>query len=164
MEYGQEALAHAVPRRHGVCTACTTTAVLWSMSRASSSMHTSSNRSKLAEMVETPELLSTSLSVFLQVDREVKWNLGRRSHLCVCSLWTSSRAILALIFSPTIYVRDPSSGVQYEIEDIDEIKEKCLLSLNIECKSFSFYISWVVVLIVVWLALDQIKQHIDAQI
>jgi hypothetical protein len=33
---------------------------------------------------------------------------------------------------PAIYIRDPSSGVQYELEDMDEVKEKCLLSLNIE--------------------------------
>ncbi|TFY64773.1 hypothetical protein EVJ58_g2390 [Rhodofomes roseus] len=46
---------------------------------------------------------------------------------------------------PAIYIRDPSSGVQYELEDMDEIKDRCLLSLNIE-------------------PLDQIKQHIDVQI
>lgn len=33
---------------------------------------------------------------------------------------------------PAIYIRDGSSGIQYELEDMDEIKEKCLLSLNIE--------------------------------
>ncbi|PPR01693.1 hypothetical protein CVT24_001520 [Panaeolus cyanescens] len=46
---------------------------------------------------------------------------------------------------PAIYIRDPSSGVQYELEDPEEVKDKCLLSLNIE-------------------PLDQIKQHIDTQI
>ena len=39
---------------------------------------------------------------------------------------------------PAIYIRDPASGVQYELEDMDEVKEKCLLSLNIErMSSFS---------------------------
>ena len=33
---------------------------------------------------------------------------------------------------PAIYIRDGSSGIQYELEDMDEIKEKSLLSLNIE--------------------------------
>jgi len=33
---------------------------------------------------------------------------------------------------PAIYIRDGSSGIQYELEDMDEIKERCLLSLNIE--------------------------------
>ena len=42
------------------------------MSYSPSLMHTSLNRSELAEIVETPEpLLSTSLYVFLQVDRVV---------------------------------------------------------------------------------------------
>ncbi|CAE6425780.1 unnamed protein product [Rhizoctonia solani] len=45
---------------------------------------------------------------------------------------------------PDIYIRDPTSQVMYELEDISEVKEKSLLSLNIE-------------------PLGQIKQHIDAQ-
>ena len=39
---------------------------------------------------------------------------------------------------PAIYIRDGSSGIQYELEDMDEIKEKCLLSLNIEREFRSF--------------------------
>lgn len=35
---------------------------------------------------------------------------------------------------PAIYIRDPSSGVEYELEDVSEVKDKCLLSLNIERK------------------------------
>jgi len=35
---------------------------------------------------------------------------------------------------PEIYIRDPASGVQYELEDVAEVKDKCLLSLNIERK------------------------------
>ncbi|CAE6441121.1 unnamed protein product [Rhizoctonia solani] len=45
---------------------------------------------------------------------------------------------------PDIYIRDPTSQVMYELEDINEVKEKSLLSLNIE-------------------PLGQIKQHIDSQ-
>jgi hypothetical protein len=33
---------------------------------------------------------------------------------------------------PEIYIRDPASGVQYELEDVSEVKDRCLLSLNIE--------------------------------
>jgi hypothetical protein len=33
---------------------------------------------------------------------------------------------------PEIYIRDPASGVQYELEDVSEMKDRCLLSLNIE--------------------------------
>lgn len=38
---------------------------------------------------------------------------------------------------PAIYIRDPSSGVQYELEDMDEVKQNSLLSLNIERESFT---------------------------
>lgn len=40
---------------------------------------------------------------------------------------------------PDIYIRDPTSQVMYELEDINEVKEKSLLSLNIERESsYSF--------------------------
>ncbi|KAG1764045.1 actin interacting protein 3-domain-containing protein [Suillus occidentalis] len=90
----------------------------------------------------------TTFSVFLQVGREVK-KVTIEPGLSFSSL----RMLFVDKFSynpglenfPAIYIRDPSSGVQYELEDIEEVKEKCLLSLNIE-------------------PLDQIKQHIDTQI
>ncbi|ESK94859.1 hypothetical protein Moror_14132 [Moniliophthora roreri MCA 2997] len=88
------------------------------------------------------------LTVFLQLGREVKKAVIEPG-LSISSL----RMLFVDKFSynpglenfPAIYIRDPSSGVQYELEDMDEVKEKCLLSLNIE-------------------PLDQIKQHIDSQI
>lgn len=98
---------------------------------------------------ETPESTSPiTFSVFLQVGREVK-KVTIEPGLSFSSL----RMLFVDKFSynpglenfPAIYIRDPSSGVQYELEDIEEVKEKCLLSLNIE-------------------PLDQIKQHIDTQI
>ncbi|KAI0353440.1 AIP3-domain-containing protein [Trametes cingulata] len=86
--------------------------------------------------------------VFLQVGREVK-KVVIEPGMSLANL----RLLFVDKFSyspgqdnfPAIYIRDPSSGVQYELEDVDEVKEKVLLSLNIE-------------------PLDQIKQHIDAQI
>lgn len=98
---------------------------------------------------ETSELTSsTTVSVFLQVGREVKKVIIEPG-----LSFSSLRMLFVDKFSynpglenfPAIYIRDPSSGVQYELEDIEEVKEKCLLSLNIE-------------------PLDQIKQHIDTQI
>ncbi|THU80528.1 AIP3-domain-containing protein [Dendrothele bispora CBS 962.96] len=91
---------------------------------------------------------STKMTVFLQLGREVK-KVQIEPGLSVSSL----RVLFVDKFSynpglenfPAIYIRDPSSGVQYELEDMDEVKDKCLLSLNIE-------------------PLDQIKQHIDSQI
>ncbi|KII85913.1 hypothetical protein PLICRDRAFT_165465 [Plicaturopsis crispa FD-325 SS-3] len=90
----------------------------------------------------------TSFPVFLQLGREVK-----KAMLEPGLSFSYLRMIFVDKFSynpglenfPAIYIRDPSSGVQYELEDMSEVKEKCLLSLNIE-------------------PLDQIKQHIDSQI
>ncbi|KAG7093572.1 hypothetical protein E1B28_007242 [Marasmius oreades] len=88
------------------------------------------------------------ITVFLQLGREVK-KVAVDTGLTMSSL----RILFVDKFSynpglekfPAIYIRDPSSGVQYELEDMGEVKQSCLLSLNIE-------------------PLDQIKQHIDSQI
>ncbi|KZT66100.1 AIP3-domain-containing protein [Daedalea quercina L-15889] len=100
---------------------------------------------------QKPELAGPSqkmLTVFLQVGREVK-----KAMIEPGMTQSSLKLLFVDKFSynpgqdnfPAIYIRDPSSGVQYELEDMDEIKDRCLLSLNIE-------------------PLDQIKQHIDLQI
>lgn len=88
------------------------------------------------------------ITIFLQLGREVKKVIVEPG-LSFASL----RVLFVDKFSynpglenfPAIYIRDPASGVQYELEDTDDVKEKCLLSLNIE-------------------PLDQIKQHIDSHI
>ncbi|KAA1096157.1 Bud site selection protein 6 [Puccinia graminis f. sp. tritici] len=46
---------------------------------------------------------------------------------------------------PEIYLRDPQSGVQYQLEDMSEVKDRVVLSLNID-------------------ALDQVKTHIDSRL
>lgn len=43
---------------------------------------------------------------------------------------------------PEIYIKDPQSGVQYQLDDMSDIQPRCLLTLNIE-------------------PLDQVKQHLD---
>ena len=43
---------------------------------------------------------------------------------------------------PEIYIQDPVSGVRHELEDLRDIKDRCVLVLNIE-------------------ALDEVKKHID---
>lgn len=88
---------------------------------------------QLAPTVEEEE--PTSITVFLQLGRDVK-KVTMEPGLSLPSL----RMLFMDRFSyspglenfPAIYIRDPSSGVQYELEDIDDIKEKSLLSLNIE--------------------------------
>ncbi|KZV62995.1 AIP3-domain-containing protein [Peniophora sp. CONT] len=90
------------------------------------------------------------ITIFMQVGREVK--KARMEPGQLQSL-NSLRVLFVDKFAynpgqgnfPAIYIRDLSSGVQYELEDMEEIKDKCLLSLNIE-------------------PLDQIKEHIDSQI
>jgi hypothetical protein len=75
------------------------------------------------------------ITIFLQLGREVK-KVVVEPGLSFASL----RVLFVDKFSynpgldnfPAIYIRDPASGVQYELEDTDDVKEKCLLSLNIE--------------------------------
>ena len=76
-----------------------------------------------------------SITVFMQVGREV-----RKAKVEPGLTFSSLRVLFVDKFAynpgqedfPAIYIRDPSSGVQYELEDPDEIKDNCLLSLNIE--------------------------------
>lgn len=88
------------------------------------------------------ETSSRTLTVFLQVGREVK-KISLEPGLTFSTL----RMLFVDKFSyspgkdnfPAIYIRDPSSGVQYELEDIDEVHDKCLLSLNIERASLCYW-------------------------
>ena len=94
-----------------------------------------------AGSVGTDSDSSGTLTVFLQLGREVK-KVSVEKGLSFSSL----RVLFVDKFSyspgkgnfPDIYIRDPSSGVMYELEDVDEVKDKCLLSLNIDRESFSF--------------------------
>lgn len=84
----------------------------------------------------TPQT-STNITVFLQILRQVKkvtmeppQSFGALRVLFVDKFaYNSGQGNF-----PAIYIRDPSSGVQYELEDVSEVKDKCLLSLNIERK------------------------------
>lgn len=80
------------------------------------------------------------MTVYLQVGREVK-----KVTMEPGMTFSSLRVMFVDKFSyspgkdnfPAIYIRDPSSGVQYELEEIEEIHDKCLLSLNIERRCFA---------------------------
>ena len=82
-----------------------------------------------------PSAPNQPFNVFMQVGREVK-KATVEPGLTMAML----RVLFMDKFSyspgmdsfPAIYIRDGSSGIQYELEDMDEIKERCLLSLNIE--------------------------------
>lgn len=84
-----------------------------------------------------------TFTLFLQVGRHVKKvTLDPETTLSYASL----RVLFVDRFAynpgqdnfPAIYIRDGNSGVQYELEDIDEIKNGALLSLNIERTSPQF--------------------------
>ena len=98
------------------------------------------NGRPLAHVTEDTEppptpLTSTNITVFLQVLRQVK-----KVTMEPPQSFGALRVLFVDKFAyspgqgnfPAIYIRDPSSGVQYELEDVSEVKDKCLLSLNIE--------------------------------
>ncbi len=111
--------------------------------------------------------VSQALTVFLQVGKQVRKTTIEPSGLSFASL----RVLFVDKFQynpggsdfPSIYIRDPSSGVQYELEDVEEVRDKCLLSLNIERKFTALRSSTSLTRSPILLALDQIKQHIDIQ-
>lgn len=82
-----------------------------------------------------PSPVSNTLTVFLQLGREVK-KVTIEKGLSFASL----RVLFVDKFSyspgkdnfPEIYIRDPSSGVMYELEDADDVKDRSVLSLNID--------------------------------
>lgn len=98
---------------------------------------TQSESQTIASQKLSPPAPNQPVVVFMQVGREVK-KATIEPGLTMATL----RVLFMDKFSyspgmdsfPGIYIRDGSSGVQYELEDMDEIKERCLLSLNIERK------------------------------
>jgi len=96
---------------------------------------------ELSSTISAPETASVvssspkSIMVFLQVGREVK-----KATMEPGLTFPSLRMLFVDKFAynpgqedfPAIYIRDPSSGVQYELEDTDEVSDRCLLLLNIE--------------------------------
>ena len=78
-----------------------------------------------------------SRTIYLQLGREVKKAvLATEPSITSLSLLFTERFQYApdLVDFPAIYVRDPRSGVQYELEDMSEVRDGSLLSLNIERK------------------------------
>lgn len=109
-----------------------------STSQATGTVNGVSNhdRTGSATTLETPDS-PREMTVYFQVGRQVKKVMMEP---------VTSFAALRVQFMnkflynpgkdnfPEIYIRDPASGVQYELEELSEIKDKCLLSLNIERK------------------------------
>ena len=109
---------------------------------AARTLSESSSTTPVPEPVPVVSNTSQPITVFLQVGREVK-----KVKMVPGFTFSSLRMLFVDKFAynpgqedfPAIYIRDPSSGVQYELEDTDEVNDRCLLSLNIEreyfCKS-----------------------------
>lgn len=87
-------------------------------------------------------------TIFLQLGRDVK-----KAQLETPPTIASLRVLFMDRFQyspglddfPAIYIRDPKSGVQYQLEDMSEVKDRVVLSLNIDGLSFfspSFFV-WV---------------------
>lgn len=81
--------------------------------------------------------MPTSLSVFLQIGRQVK-----KASLEMPTNLSSIKLCFMERFEydpgkedfPEVYIRDPRTGVQFELEDMDDLKDDTVLSLNIERK------------------------------
>ncbi|EIW67898.1 hypothetical protein TREMEDRAFT_32672, partial [Tremella mesenterica DSM 1558] len=91
---------------------------------------------------------SPRISVYLQIGRQVKKaTLDLPVDLSSLKLMFMERFEYdpGMEDFPDVYIRDPRTGVQFELEDMDELKEGCILNLNIE-------------------PLDQVKQHFDTTV
>jgi len=102
---------------------------------AAPTLSESSSTTPVPEPVPVVSSTPQPITVFLQVGREVK-----KVKMVPGFTFSSLRMLFVDKFAynpgqedfPAIYIRDPSSGVQYELEDTDEVNDRCLLSLNIE--------------------------------
>ncbi|CAO1618376.1 unnamed protein product [Sympodiomycopsis kandeliae] len=102
--------------------------------------------SRAAEESSLPSPPS-EVSIFLQIGRQTrKASLDTQSPISIARL----RMLFVDRFAyspgkddfPAIYIKDPENEVSYELEDLNDVTDGCLLTLNIE-------------------PLDQVKQHLD---
>jgi len=89
----------------------------------------------LTDASTSPMPTSGSVSVFLQIGRQVK-----KASLELPISLSSLRLLFMERFEydpgmedfPDLYIRDNRTGVQFELEDMDDLREGCVLSLNFE--------------------------------
>ena len=110
-----------------------------------------------------PAPLPTSVSIFLQIGRQVK-----KTNVELPTNLSSIKLLFMERFEydpgkedfPEVYIRDYKTGVQFELEDMDDLREGTVLSLNIEREcSGSTVVRCDNTLTCA--ALDQVKQHFD---
>jgi hypothetical protein len=89
-----------------------------------------------ADAVTSPSLAGpTSVSIFLQIGRRVK-----KATVELPATFSALRLLFMERFEydpgledfPEVYIRDNRTGVQFELEDMEDLKEGCVLSLDIE--------------------------------
>lgn len=108
--------------------------------QAASNLAPAASIDRLSSELSTPGL--QTVTVFLKVGLQVKKVALEKDGLSIPSL----RLQFTDKFSynpgmdnfPAIYINDPTSHIQYELEDMEEIKDKSLLSLNIEREHLPF--------------------------
>lgn len=84
-----------------------------------------------------PTPLPASVSIFLQIGRQVK-----KTNVELPTSLSSIKLLFMERFEydpgkedfPEVYIRDHKTGVQFELEDMDDLREGIVLSLNIERK------------------------------
>lgn len=115
------------------------------------------------KLASSPSEVSPTLELFLQVGRQTKktsvsidptqadrgLSLGTLRMLFVDQFSYSS----GISDFPDIYIKDATTGVAYQLENLDELQPKSILTLNIE------RMYWMLTT-----ALDQVKEHVDLAI
>lgn len=95
-----------------------------------------SERRRSTETAPSPApTIPGSVSVFLQLGRKVK-----KTRIEVPATMPGLRLLFMERFEynlgmedfPDVYIRDNRTGVQYELEDMDDLREGCVLTLDVE--------------------------------
>lgn len=112
---------------------------------------------------------SSETRVFLQYGRETKRSvldfkeISSVADLKGVFMSKFEYAPDAMELFPDVYIKDPASGIAYHLEEIDDIKDGSLLSLNIDRESLRADCAKPVTE-ALFPALDQVRQHFDSTI
>lgn len=139
------------------------TPVVPAAAQATGTSTISTEGANVATPAQSSANASPMLELFLQVGRQTKkvsvpiepnqadrgLSLGTLRMLFVDQFSYSS----GISDFPDIYIKDATTGVAYQLEDLDEVQSKSILTLNIE----RTYVTLTA-------ALDQVKEHVDLAI
>ncbi|KAI8388907.1 actin interacting protein 3-domain-containing protein [Radiomyces spectabilis] len=100
----------------------------------------STDQTTTSEPTSTRQKTDEGLTLYLQIGNETKkvYYSGEISMPALRMLFIERFGYSSRQNDfPSIYVKDPSIGVSYELENLDEVKNSCVLSLNITDKDGS---------------------------